>query len=402
MKDVGYDVCCEKVCRSHRADSAETGNSRTKTQELWTLTVRAKNLPHGWKLGPNARYADVKAKPAKEMLSTLASDPESFVFKNNGMMLVAKSLDAKGNDVKLVCSEPDEGEIVPGHGVLNGGHTYKVLLEALADAKRFPNAGEAVVIVTVALGIEDEEISRISKARNTSEKVPLHALRNLDGDWTELKKHLPDASRHLVFFKPNEPGVDADADFDVTDLVRRLAVMNNELFPAENGEHPVRAYSGIGALVRQYDKKKFTKLAERLQDILKLEELVVKKWEELYGRGRSDDGKEKIDLSRTSGCSSEPSLLLSGYRAGVTIADPFVLPVMAAFRVFLRDGEWLMPMEEAWEKYGERVIRDLWKAYKEEGKSSASYFARSAKSSWAPACDHTKNVAIQRRFLNIA
>jgi hypothetical protein len=163
-----------------------------------------------------------------------------------------------------------------------------------------------------------------------------------------------------------------------------------------------RAYSGIGALVRQYDKKKFTKLAQRLPDILKLEELVVKKWEELYGRGRSDDGKEKIDLSRTSGCSSESSLLLSGYRAGVTIADPFVLPVMAAFRVFLRDGEWLMPMEELWEKYGERVIRDLWKAYKEEGKSSASYFARSAKSSWAPACDHTKNVAIQRGFLNIS
>ncbi len=405
MKDVTYDVSCEKVCRSHRLDTAENGNSPKKTQELWTLTVRAKNLPRGWKLGPNARYADVKAKPAKEMLATLASDPESFVLKNNGMMLVAKSLEAKGNEVKLVCSEPDEGELVPGHGVLNGGHTYKVLLEALGDAKRYPNAGDAVVLVTVALGIEDEEISRISKARNTSEKVPLHALRNLDGDWTELKKYLPKASSHFVFFKPNDPGVDPDADFDVTDLVRRLAVMNNELFPAENGEHPVRAYSGIGALVRQYDKTKFTKLAERLPDILKLEELIVRKWEELYGRNRTradGDAKEKIDLSRTSGCSSEPSLLLSGYQAGVTIADPFVLPVMAAFRVFLRDGEWLMPMEEAWEKYGERVIRDLWKAYKEEGKSSASYFARSAKSSWAPACDHTKNVAIQRGFLKIA
>jgi hypothetical protein len=402
MKDVVYDVSCAKVCRSHRIDIADAGSSRTKSQELWTLTLLAGNLPREWKLGPNARYADLKAKPAKEMLNTLASDPETFVFKNNGMMLVAKSLDAKGNDVRIVCQEPEEGEIVPGHGVLNGGHTYKVLLAALADPKRYPNAAKATVIVTVALGIEDEEISRISRARNTSEKVPLHALRNLDGDWTELKKYLPDESKRLVYFKPNEPGVDDDADFDVTDLVRRIAVMNNELFPAENGEHPVRAYSGIGALVRQYDKKKFTKLAERLPDILKLEELVVKKWEELYGRGRSDDGKEKIDLSRTSGCSSEPSRLISGYRAGVTIADPFVLPVMAAFRVFLRDGEWLMPMQEAFDKYGERVIRDLWKAYREEGKSSASYFARSAKSSWAPACDHTKNVAIQRGFLSIA
>jgi len=403
--DVEYALSCEKVCRSHRIDSTETGSSNKKTQEIWTLTVRAKNLPPNWKLGPNARYANLKNKPAKEMLSTLASDPDSFVFKNNGMMLVAKSLKSEGNDVTIVCDEPGEGDFSPGHGVLNGGHTYTVLLEALKNPRKYPNAGNAVVFVTVALGIEDEEISRISKARNTSEKVPLHALRNLDGDWTELKQHLPATSRHLVFFKPNEPDVDPDATFDVTDLVRRLAVMNNELFPAQDGEHPVRAYSGIGALVRQYDKRKFTKLAQRLPDILKLEELVVRKWEELYGRNRvrgEGDAKDKIDLSRTSGCSSEPSLLLSGYQARVTIADPFILPVMAAFRVFLHDGEWMMPMEEAWTQYGERTIRDLWKAYKEEGKASASYFARSAKSSWAPACDHTKNVAIQKGFLKVA
>lgn len=402
MRDAKYTIACEKVCRSHRFDGG--GSPGKKPQEIWTLTVRAKNLPPDWKLGPNARYADIKAKPAREMLNTLASDPESFVLKNNGMMLVAKSLESKGNDVELVCTEPDENEFAPGHGVLNGGHTYKVLLEALKDPKRYPRAGEAVVLVSVALGIEDEEISRISKARNTSEKVPLHALRNLDGDWTDLKKHLPPESRRLVFFKPNEPDVDQDSEFDVTDLVRRLAVMNNELFPAENAEHPVRAYSGIGALVRQYDTRKFMKLAQRLPDILRLEELVVRKWEELYGRNRTrsdSDAKEKIDLSRTSGCSSEPMLLMSGYQSSVTIADPFVLPVMAAFRVFLRDGEWLMPMDEAWSQYGERTVRDLWKAYKEEGKSSASYFARSAKSSWAPTCDHTKNVAIQRGFLKV-
>src|SRR2546423_15293037 len=110
MKDVSYTVSCEKVCRSHRLASAENGNSRKKAQELWTLTVRAKNLPRTWKLGPNARYADLKAKPAKEMLITLASDPESFVLKNNGMMLVAKSLESRGDEVTLVCSEADEGE----------------------------------------------------------------------------------------------------------------------------------------------------------------------------------------------------------------------------------------------------------------------------------------------------
>ena len=51
MKDVSYAFSCEKVCRSHRIEPAENGNSGKKTQELWTLTVRAKNLPQTWKLG---------------------------------------------------------------------------------------------------------------------------------------------------------------------------------------------------------------------------------------------------------------------------------------------------------------------------------------------------------------
>ncbi|REG15432.1 AIPR protein [Archangium gephyra] len=389
MNKQKYTFACEKVCRSHRAEG----------REIWTLTVRAKNLPRGFKFGPNARYATLDKKPAKEMLETLESDPGSFIFKNNGIMVVAESIKASGDTVELVCHEAETEDEMPGHGVLNGGHTYKSLLYAMEHEEKFQDVGDsAYVALTVGIGIPDEEIWKISRARNTSEKVPLHALRELAGDWQILKKYLPEQTRVRVAFKPNEPGAE-DADYDATDLVRRLALINNKMFPAEAGSHPVAAYTSIGSLVKKYSQQQFIEVAPLLPDVLRLEELVVQQWEIFNGQKRG--GSEKLGvISKASGCSNEKSTLLSGYTASLTLADPFILPVIAAFRVFIKNGKWATPMEEVWEKYGPKTVSALWDAYKEGGRSSAAYFGRS-KASWAATCDLTKSVAIQMGLIHV-
>lgn len=389
MNKQTYAFECEKVCRSFR----------TEGREIWTLTVLAKNLPRKLKFGPNARYASLDSRPARDMLETLERDPASFIFKNNGIMVVAESIKPSGESVELVCNEAETDDEMPGHGVLNGGHTYKCLLHALSKLDRFKDVGEsAVVVLTVGIGIPDEEIWKISRARNTSEKVPLHALRELAGDWQDLKKYLPEKTRNRVAFKPNEPGAE-DAEYDATDLVRRLALLNNKMFPAEAGIHPTAAYTSIGSLVKKYKQADFIELAPLLPDVLLLEDLVVKQWEVFNGQKRG--GAEKLGvISKASGCSNETSTLLSGYTASLTLADPFVLPVMAAFRVFIRDGKWAMPLQEVWEKYGPKTVAALWEAYKEGGKSSAAYFGRS-KASWAAACDLTKSVAIQMGLIRV-
>lgn len=89
----------------------------------------------------------------------------------------------------------------------------------------------ASVALTVGIGIPDEEIWKISRARKTSEKVPLHALRELAGDWQILKKYLPEEIRARVAFKPNDPG----------------------------------------AVVKKYEQEKFMKVAPLLPDVLLLE-----------------------------------------------------------------------------------------------------------------------------------
>ncbi len=386
MQTQTYAFDCQKACRSHRIDG----------RELWTLTVRAKDLPLGWKYGPNARYAEINTKAAKEMLETIAVDPASFVFKNNGIMVVADSIKVEGTEVALVCREPDPDEDAPGHGVLNGGHTYKVLKHALEsrDPRYKDVADKVFVTITVGIGIPEEEIWRISRARNTSEKVPLHALRELAGDWSIVKNNLPVASRHLVAFKPNDPEA-PDAEYDTTDLIRRLALLNNQMFPAEQGVHPVSAYVSIGTVVKKYTPAAFALVAPVLPDVIRLEELVVRHWEEVNGRGKL------AMIANASGCSAESSVLLSGYKSRLTLADPFVLPVIAAFRVFLTNGQWHQPMQELWERFGAKTVQALWETYKETGKSSAAVFGR-ARGSWAAACDLTKSAAIQMGLIQIA
>jgi len=390
MKTTNFAFRCVKSCRSYSDGD----------KELWTLTVRLKDLPRSFTYGPNARFATLDKKPAKDMLSTLEHEPDAFVFNNNGIMLVAESIRAHGDTIELVCQEAENDDELPGHGVLNGGHTYKALCEALCHPDQYASALErATVIVTVGLGIPDDEIWRISKARNTSEKVPLHALRELAGDWAPLKQYLPEATKRLIAFKPNDPDA-PDAIFDVTDVVRRLALFNNKMFPAQESIHPVAAYTSVGTLVRKYKREDFLALAPLLPDILNLEERIVRFFESHNGQKAKNQEKLGV-VSKASGNSDQPMQLLSGYTSSLTLAASYTLPVLAAFRVFAPDGQWKAPIEDLWERCGPKTVVSLWEAYREQGKSSAAVFGRS-KGSWAAACELTKAIAIQEGFIRIA
>jgi len=108
------------------------------------------------------------------------------------MMVVAESIKSEGTDVSIVCNESEpEVEDAPGHGVLNGGHTYKVLQHAAPVEGREVSEGRGRGIHHIerwASGFPRRRSGRFSRARNTSEKVPLHALRELAGDWTIVKR----------------------------------------------------------------------------------------------------------------------------------------------------------------------------------------------------------------------
>jgi AIPR protein len=359
-------------------------------RQLWTLTLAVRDLPKGFPYGPNARNADLAAKPAKAMLETLKLEPQQFIYYNNGIMLVVGSLQAKrvgGGDfeVRISYDEPDEEtEDFLGHGVLNGGHTYKALMHALyGEHKRgesYPNVHQAHVQVTVAVGVDEENVASISRARNLSKAVPDYALKNLEGDWQKIEQYLPSSYRKNVIFKPNEfeGNLDEAPMYTVVDIVQRLALLNNELFDFRKDSHPVAAYTGKGSLVSKWNDEAYDHILPLLPEILWLEEKVMEAHEAL--NGHSSSGK-KIVITKVSGCSNQPSTLITGRAFDLTVAPPFVMPVLAAFRLLIKDGQWIKPVEELWEQYGLMLVERLWDTYKIEGRSSAASFGRS-KSTW--------------------
>ena len=372
----------KSVCRVFR-DSDDK-------RQLWSLTLAVKDLPQGFPYGPNARNANLAAKPAKVMLETLKSEPQQFIYYNNGIMLVVDSLQARrveGGDfeVRIKYIEPnEETEDFSGHGVLNGGHTYKALMHALYGqhkrGEQYPDIHQAHVQVTVAVGVDEESVASISRARNLSKAVPDYALKNLEGDWQKIEKYLPRNYRKNVIFKPNEfeDNPDNAPRYTVVDLVQRLALLNNKLFDFKKDSHPVAAYTGKGSLVSKWNDKSYEHVLPLLPEILWLEEKVMETHESL--NGLSSNGK-KIVITKVSGCSTQQSTLITGRTFNLTVAPPFVMPVLAAFRLLIKDGKWIKPVEELWEQYGVILVERLWDTYKNEGRSSAASFGRS-KSTW--------------------
>ncbi|MBW4490427.1 MAG: AIPR family protein [Trichocoleus desertorum ATA4-8-CV12] len=382
MEEKQVEFLAKSACRVFQ-DSDEK-------RQIWSLTVPAKEVPQGFPYGPNARNADLAAKPAKAMLETLKSEPEQFIYYNNGIMLVVASLQAKrveGGDfeIRIRYSEPtEETEDFVGHGVLNGGHTYKALMHALHGqhrrGERYPDLERAYVQVTVAVGVEEEQVSSISRARNLSKAVPDYALKNLEGDWQAVEKYLPQSCRKNVIFKPNEfeSELDEAPEYTVVDVVQRLALLNNEIFDFRKDSHPVAAYTGKGSLVRKWNNEDYKAILPLLPDILWLEEKIMEAHEALNGRSTTGG---KVVISRVSGCSKKPSTLITGRIFNLTVAPPFVMPVLAAFRVLIKDGQWIKPVDELWEQYGMMLVDRLWETYKVEGRASAASFGRS-KSTW--------------------
>jgi hypothetical protein len=382
MKEIQISLFAKSACRVFQEPLDE--------RQIWSLTLAVKDLPEGLPYGPNARNAELSAKPAKAMLETLKTEPQQFIYYNNGIMLVVGSLKAKrveGGDFEVQISyiEPEEeSEDFLGHGVLNGGHTYKALMHALHGqhkrGERYPDIEQAYVQVTVAVGIEEENVAGISRARNLSKAVPDYALKNLEGDWQKIIEYLPSQYRENVIFKPNEFENDPDGapKYTVVDLVQRLALLNNDLFDFRKDGHPITAYTGKGSLINKWNDENYKHVLPLLPDILWLEEKIMETHESL--NGHSSSGK-KVVIAKVSGCRNKPSTLITGRTFNLSVAPPFVMPVMAAFRLLVKDGQWIKPKEELWDQYGVMLVERLWDTYKVEGRSSAASFGRS-KSTW--------------------
>ncbi|WP_066425721.1 AIPR family protein [Anabaena sp. 4-3] len=376
------------ACQAYKEDK-ESG------RVIWNLTVPVCQIPKELPLDPNARLANENRRTVKSMLDTLAQKPEEFIFYNNGILIVADSIQVKdhavggGFEIELLLISPDEGQEdnFIGNGIVNGGHTYTAIMKARSYYEKlkskvtkpklnqqtgkpdYSELEDASVQIFVLVNISQDEISNISRYRNTSESVEEFSLKNLAGEWDIIEEHLPSECKPYVAFREggNKP-------YDVTDLVRRLACINNKIYPwqASDGsrKNPSATFTAYGTLIRKWKKDDFVEIVPLLKDILYIEERLRHVYDTRKG------------LSKLKCVEKKTYLFITGTEFNHTLPLPFVFPILAAFRVFIKDGKWEKPVEQLWDKMGNTLIDNLLTAYKNEGRGNPAFFGRSA-STWS-------------------
>src|SRR5206468_931903 len=131
----------------------------------------------------NVRDAKLRGRVPDAIRKTFSEKADEFLFMNRGLVIAAEKVEFQetGHTKKmdLVMRDPAI------HGLLDGGHTYRVVTESASaltsdDAPRF-------VRVEIVTGFDRDTISDVVEARNTSNQVRDESLANLREEFEPLK-----------------------------------------------------------------------------------------------------------------------------------------------------------------------------------------------------------------------
>ena len=225
--------------------------------------VSASEVPKDLPTDPNARVPNIRKSVYKEVRESLVSGDGLFHLKHKGITLVAASVDKKAEGVFNVCLDK-------GQGLLDGGHTYALILDEQTKGTLPANQFVKFEVITRA---PQDWVPEMAGGLNTSVQVQDMSLDNLEGKFDWIKKILKDQPyAEEIAWRENE-----DKEFDGRDIVSILTCFNVEEFPTDDGDkQPVMAYEKKASALKLYgsNEESFHKLAPIVKDILILHDQI--------------------------------------------------------------------------------------------------------------------------------
>ena len=272
-------------------------------------------------MDPNPRDQNTDRRIYVEVKKSLLEGDGNFHLKNKGITIIADSVTV-GEDKKTHLIK-----FRPGDGIVDGGHTYKIIRENRAECPQ----GQFVK-VEILTGITNDLIVEIARGLNTSVQVQQMALANLDDRFTWIKEALdgmPYSSK--IAYKQNQ-----DGDFTVRDLISFLTLFNIAEYP-DASKHPKAAYSSKEACLTNYLKGQpnFEKLRKLLPDILSLYDYIHQNWKKLYNNKYKGKGG-KFKFAHDKKLKPYPLIFL-GTSVEQTLTDGALYPMLGAFRFFVEE-----------------------------------------------------------------
>lgn len=325
--------------------------------------VRAKDLPDGIRTDANARDPKgLKRRVYKQVHRSLMGEDAqlgSFDLMNKGIVCLA-------DNVKRISDDNFEITISDGQGIVDGGHTYKIICDAQMD-ENLPE--EQCVEFQVRTGVDPDLITEISRGLNTAIAVKSHSIDNLDGKYDWMKEMLKNESYYkLIAWKEDD-----DGDYDVRDLICVLEALNVFDYPNDVSRHPISAYEKWSKPADSFSKdsdetkddpqkSKYRRLGALLKDSLVLYDTIRHDFKFKYNA--ADLGAAgKLDIVEFSSKGAiYPFPFANLKQQDSRLTKGALYPIFAAFRnCVTEDGDGNV----AWDRPFEEVI-ELWHDIAEE------------------------------------
>ena len=276
----------------------------------------------------NVRDANVNSGVAKKIKSTLEDSPESFFFKNRGMTLLVKSANFNNKDNILEIEMSD----ATLHGLLDGGHTYKVIRNFIDNLEDKTDEVPAYVKIEILEGINDrDQVVNIVESRNTSTQVKQQGLDELRGIYDDIKKVLADKPySERIAYKEYELLEDGTRkDIDIRDILSYIMCFDIETF--NDKKHPIVSYTSKSAVVDHFgsNHERMVKYVKLLPAILELHDTIYFTLRDAYNSTGGKFGRLTgiAELKRT-----HEKLPFINESSPLSIPSGFIYPILASFR----------------------------------------------------------------------
>jgi hypothetical protein len=298
-----------------------------------------KELPDDIPMETNPREQKLTTNVAKKIRNSLLdTDSADFYLLNRGLLLSAKdvSFNNYSNELTVTFEDPEV------HGDVDGGHTYKTILEN----RNVLDMGQQYVKIEIVTGVEGI-FQRLAAARNTSVQVQDKSIAELENRFDIIKQAISKESfKNRVFFKENDVG-----DIDVADLLAVLNLFNIDRYPNRD-DIPIVSYSSKKKCIDYYidSHKKFgetaanpyVKMVSIMVDIFKLYDTIEINMNAYY-KSKNNGGRygavKGVSLPRNG-----QEFKSKFYEKTLDCMSPtgFLYPILGAFRALVeeKDGKY--------------------------------------------------------------
>ena len=347
----------------------------------WQGFIRAADLIPDISFGPNARTPNTRKavyKSVAESLSNTDCIENTFHLKNLGIVFNAKSVRSVREGKRKIGKENvgfvELEVMLPDfemHGILNGGHTYTIAINAIEKGD-IPLHQH--VPFSIRTGVPNDWLPEIAGGMNTAMQVQDMSLDDLAGAFEWIKEELAGTPYYeKINWSENDKGV-----YDARDIVSVLACLDIETYPNKRQSKgvPISAYEKKSLVLDDFRKDfasnkgvRYRKLRPILKDALVLFDLISYEFKKTHNKG---DGDKRGRAGALAICDYREApkkpyeFIFLGKNADTRLQTGALYPLFGAFRWMVEakpndnNYRWrggFANVKKRWEQAGPDLVR---------------------------------------------